>query len=117
MLNEVQIQVAELKGIDSKKFCIGLPSTAVFDQLLEYLSPEGKCSNVVYHATAKKWADDFKEVEPGKAEWRDSEAPIGRPANFSQANELFLVLVRLCLNLKEYDLAKRFEISQFLKFL
>ena len=51
ILNEVQIQVAELKGIDSKKFCIeairssdknvqfytGLPCEAVFDQLLDWV--------------------------------------------------------------------------------
>ena len=29
-------------------FHAGLPSTAVFDKLLKYLSPDGKCSHVVY---------------------------------------------------------------------
>ena len=36
----------------------------------------------------------------------------GRPASLSQEDKLFLMLVRLCLNLKEYDLAHRFEVSQ-----
>ena len=125
MLTETRMEAAELKE-DRCKFCIeairgsdkdvhfytGLPSATVFDKLLEYLSPEGKRSNVVYRATAKKWSDDGKEAEPGKAEWRESEASIGRPANLSQANEFFLMLVRLRLNLKEHDLAKRFDISQ-----
>ena len=35
----------------------------------------------------------------------------GCPPNLRQINELFLTLVRLRLNLKEHDLAKRFEIS------
>lgn len=125
ILNEARKEVAELKkGVHSKfwieairwsdkdvQFYTSLPPAAVFDQLLEYLSPEGKRSNVVCHATAKRWADDCKDAGPGKAEWRESEAPKGRPVNLS-ANESFLMLVRLCLNLKEYDLTKRFEISQ-----
>ena len=76
------------------------------------MSPEGKRSNVVYRATAKKWAGDGNEAHPGLADWRELEASVGRPANLSQANEFFLMLVRLRLNLKEYDLAKRFEFSQ-----
>ena len=59
MLNEVQMEAAELKkGTDSKKFCIeairssdkdvqfytSSSSVTVFDQLLEYLSLEWKVS-------------------------------------------------------------------------
>ena len=46
------------------------------------------------------------------AEWRESDLQFGRPSTLSQADELFLMLVRLRLDLKVYDLAKRFELSQ-----
>ena len=36
---------------------------------------------------------------------------VGRPAHLSQVDELFLMLVRLQLNLKEQDLAYQFDIS------
>ena len=70
MLNETRKEVAELKKGVHSKFCIeairesdkdvqfytGLPSVAVFYRLLEYLSPAGKRSNVVYNA--KRFPDD-----------------------------------------------------------
>ena len=79
----------------------------------EYLSPDGRCYNIVYQATAKKWASDCAAgAEPGEAKWRDLDSQVGRPASLSQADELFLMLVRLHLNLKEYNFAQCFEISQ-----
>ena len=84
-------------------FFTGLPSASVFYHLFQYLNPDGKRSNVVYHATAQKRAQR-QNVDPGNA-------AQGRPPNLSQINELFLTLVRLRLNLKEHDLARRFEIS------
>ena len=127
MLDEARLEIFELrKNVARKRFGIelvresdkdvhfytGLPSAAIFDRLLEYLNPDGRRSNVVYRATAQKWANECIGTEPGEAKWRESESQIGRPASLSQADELFLMLVRLHLNLKEYDLAQRFEISQ-----
>ena len=127
MLDEARMEIVELrKNVARKRFGIelvresdkdvhfytGLPSAAVFDRLLEYLNPDGRRSNVVYRATAQKWASDCIRTEPGEAKWRESESQVGRPASLSQADELFLMLVRLHLNLKEYDLAQHFEISQ-----
>ena len=90
-----------------------MPSAAVFDTLFEYLSPDGRRSNVVYRSTAQRWVSDCPEgKQPGEAEWRDTELQVGRPGSLSQADELFLMLVRLRLGLKEYDLAHRFEIFQ-----
>ena len=124
MLSDAKMEIIELrKGVSRKRFGIdaiqesdkdvhyytGLPSTAVFYRLLEYLSPAGKQSNVVYKATAQKWIKEG--MEPGNAEWREGDSQVGRPATLSQEDEFFLMLVRLCLDLKEYDLAKRFEIS------
>ena len=89
-----------------------MPSAEVFYQLLDYVSPGRKRSNVVYHATAQQWRYDQKDSsEPGQAPWRDYDIAVGRPANLSQVDELFLMLVRLRLNLKEQDLANRFEVS------
>ena len=77
-------------------FYTGLPSASVFYQLFQYLSPDGKRSNVVYRATAQKWAErQNKDMDPGTASWRESSAAQGRPPNLSQLNELFLTLVRL----------------------
>lgn len=128
MLDEARLEIVELRenvgrkrfGIeavrDSDKdvnFYTGLTSAAVFDRLFEYLSPDGRRSNVVYRATAQRWDSDCAGgMQPGEAEWRDSESQVGRPGSLSQADELFLMLVRLHLDLKEYDLARRFEISQ-----
>ena len=122
MLGEAKLEIVELKkGVTRKRFGIeavrdsdkdvnfytGLPNAAVFDRPLEYLSP------VVYRPTAQRWASSCgEEMQPGEAEWRDSESQAGRPGSLSQAGELFLMLVRLHLGLKEYDLARRFEISQ-----
>lgn len=89
-------------------FYTELPSATVFNRLLEYLSPDGR-------ATTQKWASDCAAVaEPREAKWRDLDSQIGRPASLSQADELFLMLVRLNLNLKEYDFAQCFEISQLI---
>ena len=128
MLDEARLEIVELrKSVGRKRFGIeavrdfdkdvnfytGLPSAAVFDRLFEYLSPGGKQSNVVYRATAQRWISDYAGgMQPGEAEWRDSESQIGQPGSLSQADELFLVLVRLHLDLKEYDLARRFDFSQ-----
>ena len=71
--------------------------------MFQYLNPDGKRSNVVYRATAQKRAQR-QNVDQGNA-------AQGRPPNLSQINELFLTLVLLRLNLKEHDLARRFEIS------
>ena len=63
MLDEVKLEIVELRrNVARKRFGIelfrtsdkdvhfytGLPSAAVFDRLLEYLSPEGRRGNVVY---------------------------------------------------------------------
>ena len=95
---------------DDVLFYTGLPSSDVFYQLFEYLSPEGSRSNVVYRATAQSWAAN-QSTDAASASWRETHVPQGRPPKLSQVNELFLTLVRLRLNLKEHDLAKRFEIS------
>ena len=129
MLDEARLEIVELrKSVGRKRFGIeavqdsdkdvnfytGLPSAAVFDRLFEYLSPGGKRSNVVYRTTALRWISDCAGgIQPGEAECRDSESQVGQPGSLSQADELFLVLVRLHLDLKEYDLARRFDISQF----
>ena len=94
------------------QFYTGLPSVSVFYQLLEYLSPSGKRSNVVYNATAQNWMKEGSAADSGNAEWRESDLQLGRPSSLSQADELFLMLVRLRLDLKIYDLAKCFEVSQ-----
>ena len=78
--------------------------------MLEYLSLAGKRSNVVYNATAQNWVKEGSD--PGNAECRGSDLQFGRPSNLSQADELFLMLVGLRLDLKLYDLAKCFELSQ-----
>ena len=78
--------------------------------MLEYHSPAGKKSNVVYNATAQNWMKEGSD--PGNAEWRESDSQFGHTSNLSQADELFLMLVRLHLDLKVYDLAKHFELSQ-----
>ena len=82
---------------------------------MEYLSSNAKRSNVVYRPTAhfQLPRDGLVAVEKKcRAEWRDSESQAGQPGSLSQADELFLMLVRLRLGLKEYVLARRFEISQ-----
>ena len=52
-------------------------------------------------------------MEPSQAKWRDhaDSAAIGCPSALNQVDELFLMFVCLRLNLKEQDLANRFEIS------
>ena len=95
---------------DDVLFYTGLPSSSVFYQLLKYLSPDGMRSNVVYRATAQNWATRHNS-DLASASWRDTEISTGRPLKLSQVNELFLTLVRLRLNLKEHDLARRFDIS------
>ena len=95
---------------DDVLFYTGLPSSSVFYQLLKYLSADGMRSNVVYRATAQNWATRHNS-DPASASWRDTEISTGRPHKLSQVNELFLKLVRLRLNLKEYDLARCFDIS------
>ena len=95
------------------QFYTGLPSAEVFYQLLDYVSPGRKRSNVVYRATAQQWTKDESKdgLEPGQATWREYDTVVGLPASLSQVDELFLILVRLRLNLKEQDLANQFEIS------
>ena len=95
---------------DDVLFYTGLPSSGVFYQLFQYLSPEGIRVNIVYRATAQNWAAN-KQTDPANAPWRETKLSQGRPPKLSQVNELFLTLVRLRLNLKEHDLARRFEIS------
>ena len=94
-------------------FYTGLPSANVFYQLLDYVSPGRKRSNVVYRAAAQQWTSNEHRdgLEPGQAAWREYDTVVGRPASLSQVDELFLMLVRLRLNLKEQDIADRFEIS------
>jgi len=54
------------------KFLYRLPSVAVSDRFLEYLSPGGRRFNVVYRVTAYRWASDCAGgMQPGEAEWRD----------------------------------------------
>ena len=124
-VNSVSVQYQMLA--DKRRFCFaniesserdaqfytGLPSAEVFYQLLDYVSPGRKRPNVVYCATAQQWMnDEIKDgLEPGEAAWRESDTVVGRPASLNQVDELFLMLVRLRLNLKEHDLANRFEIS------
>jgi len=91
------------------QFYTGLPSVAVFYKLLEYLSPSGKRSNIVYNATSQNWVKEGSTADPGTAEWRESDLQFGRRSDLSQGDELFLMLR---LGLKVYDLAKRFEVSQ-----
>ena len=95
---------------DDVLFYTGLPSSSVFFQLLNYLSPDRMRSNVVYRATAQNWATRQRS-DPASASWRDKDISTGRPPKLSQVNELFLTLVRLRLNLKEHDLSRRFDIS------
>ena len=95
---------------DDVLFYTGLPSSSVFYQLFEYLSPDGMRSNIVYRATAQQWATR-QGSDPSSASWREKDISTGRPPKLSQVNELFLTLVRLRLNLKEHDLSKRFDIS------
>jgi len=75
--------------------------------LLDYISSGRKQSNVVYRATAQQWTNNEHKdgLEPGQATWKEHDTVVGRPANLSQVDELFLMLVRLQLNLKEQDLA------------
>ena len=127
-LDEVKSESSEYqKTAKQRKFCFsniegsekdvqfytGLPSAEVFYQLLDYVSPGRKRSNVVYRATAQQWTNNECRdgLDPGQATWREYDSVIGRPASLSQVDELFLMLVRLRLNLKEQDIANRFEIS------
>ena len=125
LLGDAKMEIIELrKGVSRKRFGIeafqnsdkdvqfdtGLPSAAVFYLLLEYLSPVGKRSDVVYNGTAQNWMKEGSD--PGNSEWRESDLQFGRPSNISHADELFSMLVRLHLDLKVYDLAKCFELSQ-----
>ena len=95
------------------QFYTGLPSAKVFYDLLDFVSPDRKRSNLIYHATAQSWRSTHPcDSEPGSAAWRES-ATVGpgRPGILSQVDEFFLTLVRLRLGLKEKDLADRFRIS------
>ena len=85
----------------------------MFYQLLDYVSPGRKRSNVVYHATAQQWTNsEYRDgLDPDQTTWREYNTVIGHPANLCQADELFLILVWLWLILKEQDIANRFEIS------
>ena len=50
-------------------------------------------------------------LEPHQAAWREYDTVVRHPASLSQVDELFLMLVRLQLNLKEQDIVDHFEIS------
>ena len=78
--------------------------------MLEYLSLAGKRYNVVYNATAQKWAKEGSD--PGNAKWREPDLQFGHLSNLSQADELFSMIMKLRLDLKVYDLANCFELSQ-----
>ena len=65
---------------------------------------------IVYNAIAQNWVKEGSD--PGNAEWRESDLQFRCPSNLSQADKLFLMLVRLRLDLKVYDLAKGFELSE-----
>ena len=53
------------------QFYTRLPSVAAFYRLLEYLSPAGKRSKLVYNATAQNCVKEGSD--PGNAEWRESD--------------------------------------------
>ena len=75
---------------------------------MDYLRPGRKRLNIIYHATSQQWTND--EHGPSQAKWREyaDSAAMRHPGNLSQADELFLMMVRLRLNLKEQDVANRF---------
>jgi len=112
LLSDVKMEITKLQKEASRKyfgieacqesnkdvqFYTGSPSVA---ELLEYLSPSGKRSNVVYNATAQKCMKEGSIADPGTAEWRESDLQFGHPSNLSQADELLLMLVRLHIVLK-----------------
>ena len=66
-----------------------------------------KLDYLVYNATAQNWVKEGSD--PGNVEWRESDSQFDCPSNLSQADELFLMLVRLRLDLKVYD---HFKLSQ-----
>ena len=97
---------------DNVLFYTGLPSSSVFYQLLNFLSPDGMRSNVVFRVTAQKASKATRQnSDPTSASWRDTDISSGCPPKLSQVNELFLTLVRLRLNLKEHDLSRCFDVS------
>ena len=96
---------------DDVLFYNGFPSSSVFYQLFQYLSTEGMRSNIVHRATAQNWATK-QSSDPANASRKETIIFQGRPPKLSQVNELFLILVHLRLNLKEHDVARRFDISQ-----
>ena len=63
---------------DDVLFYTGFPSSNVFYQLFEYLSPEGSHSNVVYRTTAQNWAAN-QSTDAASASWRETRVPQGRP--------------------------------------
>ena len=71
---------SNIEGSDKDmQFYTGLPSASIFYEVLDYVSPGRKRSNIVYRATAQQWANDQERgSEPGQATWRNYE---GRPAN------------------------------------
>lgn len=67
-------------------------NSKVFYQLLDYVSP-------IYHATAQQRTNnEYRDgLEPGQATWREYNIVTGCSVSLSQVDELFLMLVRLCL--------------------
>ena len=81
---------------DDVLFYTGLPSSSVFFfyQLLNFLSPDGMRSNVLYRATALKASKATRQnSDPASASWRDTDISTGCSPKLSQVNELFLTLV------------------------
>ena len=72
-------------------FYTGLRSANVFYQLLDYVSPGRKRSNVVYRATAQQWTSNEHRdgLEPGQAAWREYDTVVGHPASLSQVMNCF----------------------------
>ena len=87
------------------QFYTGMPYAEVFYQLLDYVTPGRKRSNVVYRATPQQWTNNkYRDsLDPAQATWREYDSVMGHPASLSQVDELILMLVWLRLNLKEQD--------------
>ena len=65
------------------QFYTGLPSANVFYQLLDYVTPGRKWSNVVYRATAQQWTSNEHRggLEPDQAAWKEYDTCSGRTSS------------------------------------